>query len=158
MIYITKDDLITNSYERFIDESSKDVTSTLDKNEARAIAIVKSYISGRYDVNSIFASLVLPDETGDPEGLDEPEYTPSIRHELLVEIIAKITLYKVFRRNAARKVPEDVKEDYEWAIKELAGVRNGSIPLIGLPPAVDESGQPISKTIWGNNTQTDYYI
>lgn len=153
MRYITLDDLTADSYERFINESSADIPNTLDKNEARAIGLVKTYLE-RYDTGSIFGSLI---EANEDEEDEEPEYTPPIRHELLVEIICKITLRKVFGRNAARKVPEDVQKDYDWAIKELERIRNGSVNL-GLPPAIDESGGTTSNSMWGNNTNTDYYI
>lgn len=152
MRYITKDDLVTDSFERLIDESSKDITNTLDKAEARAIALARTYLSA-FDTDSIFGILVDPDDEE-----NEPEYTPGIRQELLVEIICKMTLYRIFRRNAARKVPEDVKDDNTWAIKELERIRSGATPMPGLPPAIDDDGSTKSNSMWGNNTNTDFYI
>ena len=146
MQYITSDDLIIDSYQKLIAESSQDFPLIIENTEARAIALVKTYLV-RYDTDTIFG-LALDDD-------DEP--IPPIRHELLVEIICKIVLYKIFRRNAARKVPEDVQKDYDWAIKELDKVRSG-ITTLELPPAIDENGQPISTSIWGNNTNPDFYI
>lgn len=152
MRYITQNDLTTDSYQRFITESSSDITDTLDKAEARAIALAASYMT-RYDTESIFGELLEPEDEDNPA-----EYAPGIRHELLVEIICRITLYKIFRRNAARKVPEDTQKDYDWAIKELEQIRNGAVKLPGLPPAIDESGKPLSTSIWGNTSNPDYYI
>lgn len=152
MIYITKDDLTADSYERFINESSEDIENTLDKCEARAIALVITYLKGRYDTDVIFGFPIVEDEEEDPV-----PSTPPMRDELLVDIISKITLYRVFRRNAPRKLPSDVKEDYQWAIDQLSRINSGRVTM-ELPPAVDESGNVISNSIWGNNTNKDYYI
>ncbi|MNS03111.1 hypothetical protein D3C72_344390 [compost metagenome] len=150
MRYITRDDLNTDSFDRFIQESTGDITNTLDKTEERAIAITATYLSA-YDTDSVFGIPIDPEE-------EDSEYTPGIRHELLVEIISKITLHKIFSRNAARKVPEDIKEAYNWAMNELRRIQSGATPLKGLPPALDEEGTPVSNSMWGNNTNTDFYI
>lgn len=135
MIYITENDLTADSFEQFINESSDDIEDTLDKNEARAIDLVKTYMSARYDVETIFS-------------------TP-IRNEVLVDVISKITLYKIFRRNAPRKVSTNVKEDYDWALKMLEKIEAGR-PILPLPLITT---QPTSSaSIWGNNRQNDYYI
>lgn len=157
MRYITGEDLLLDSYEVFIKESTSDALNILEDTEKRAIALVKTYLT-RYDVETIFGIPIIPEEGSEGEEESEEEYTPPIRHELLAEIISKITLFKVFRRNAARKIPQDIKEDYEWAIKELEKIRNGSVVLKGLPPALDESGKIKSQSFWGNNSNPDFYI
>lgn len=152
MRYLTQTDLTANSYERFITDSSKDDPAVLDRLEDRAIALAATFME-RFDTDTIFGTYVPAEAEGDP-----PVLIPGIRHALLIEIIAKITLYNLFRRNAARKIPEDIKEDYDWAVKELERIRNGATTLKGLPPAIDENGQPISNTIWGNNANGNFYI
>lgn len=138
MIYLTKDDLITDAFEKLIDESSNDKAGVLDAQEKRAVEYVKSMIAGRYDVNTIF--------------------TTPIRNEVLVSIISRITLYNIIRRNAARKVPTDYVEDYNKAIEQLEKISSGRIQLDDLPPAVDENGNPESTSLWGNNSNKDFYI
>lgn len=88
MIYIDKDYLISQAQERFIDESSQNDEEIIDQIELTQIAVIKTYLGTRYDVNTIF------DE-------DSP-----IENEVLKEILAKLVLYKLIRRNAARKVPK----------------------------------------------------
>lgn len=139
MIYITKGDLIADTHERFIDESTADDETSPEKNELRAIDLAKTYL-GRYNVGLIF----------NPEN--------PVRCELLVEIISKITLYKLFRRNSPRKLSTDIKDDFAWAIKQLEKISNGAVPLNGLPPAVTESGSNVSTSIWGNISNPDFYI
>jgi hypothetical protein len=140
MIYLNQTDLTTDTFDRFIQESTSDAPGIIDKNELRSIEIVKSFLSGRYNVNMIF-NPVAP-----------------IRNELLIDIISKITLYKIFRRNAARKLPQDVNEDYTWALKELEKINTRRISLNDLPPAESSPGQTISNTVWGNNSNRDFYI
>lgn len=156
MIYINEDDLTTDSYQRFIETSSSDISTTLSKTEARVIAIVKTYISDRYDVKSIFPTRIINDD--EEEGEEEEVIIGGIRDEVLIDIISKKVLYRIFRRNAARKIPTDVKDDYDDAIKMLEKIRRGEITLNGLPPALDDEGQIISHSIWGNNTNIDHYI
>lgn len=140
MIYIDKDYLISFAQERFIDESSQSDETILDQIEETQIAVIKSYLGTRYDTATVF------DET-DP-----------VHNEVLREILAKLVLYKLIRRNAARKVPNDYKEQYDEAMKTLKEVSIGIIPLSDVPAAVDSTGAIISKSISGNLTNKDFYI
>lgn len=139
MIYLNNDDLTADSYQAFIDSSTGDAPAVIDAQEKRAVDLVKTYLSGRYDVDKIFTA-------------------PVVRNELLVDIVAKITLYRIFRRNAARKVSSDIKEDYDWAIKELGKINAGMTKLDNLPKPTDTSGNVISTSMFGNNTNPDFYI
>lgn len=140
MIYLDKNYLTSHAFERFIDESSQDNAAILDNAEMENIMLIKTYIGSRYDVMAIF---------------DEVEPIPN---ELLKRLLAKMMLYDIVRRNAARKVPTDYKEDYERALKTLKDIAQGKLPLDGLPIAVNADGKPISHTMWGNNTNENYYI
>jgi phage gp36-like protein len=141
MQYLEKTDLITASFERFIDESTLDQVETLDNVEAQNIALIKSYIGSRYDVEMIF------DE-------DEP-----VKNELITRILVKLCLFDIIRRNAARKVPADFKEEYDKAIELLEKIAYGKLPVSGLPVPTDDDGNPIeSTTISGNNTNENFYI
>lgn len=154
MQYLTNEDLTADSYQRFLTESSGDGENTINKCEARAIALVSTYLNKRYSTTDIFGILSDDESTGE----EDPEFDiPPLRNELLVEIITKITLYRLFRRNAARKLPEEIKEDFEWALKTLEKIQTGRITL-DLPPAMDDNGNAISNSIWGNNSNGDYYI
>jgi phage gp36-like protein len=140
MIYIDKDYLISHAQERFIDESSQNDDEILDQIELTQIAIIKTYLGTRYDVNTIF------DE-------DSP-----IENEVLKEILAKLVLYKLIRRNAARKVPNDYKEQFDEAMKTLKEVATGIIRLDGVPSAVASNGSVVSNSISGNLSNSNFYI
>jgi phage gp36-like protein len=140
MIYIDKDYLISQAQERFIDESSQNDEEIIDQIELTQIAVIKTYLGTRYDVNTIF------DE-------DSP-----IENEVLKEILAKLVLYKLIRRNAARKVPNDYKEQFDEAMKTLKEIATGIIRLDGVPPAVDTNGSVVSNSISGNLSNPNFYI
>ena len=140
MIYIDKDYLISQAQERFIDESSQNDDEIIDKIELTQIAIIKTYLGTRYDVNTIFDQ-------------DSP-----IENEVLKEILAKLVLYKLIRRNAARKVPNDYKEQFDEAMKTLKEIATGIIRLDGVPPAVDTNGSVVSNSISGNLSNPNFYI
>jgi len=139
MIYLSDEDLITDSAERFINDSIADFQQAKDKAEAKCIGIAKTMLRQRYDVDVIF-----------------DEAAP-LRDEFLVEIITKLTLHKIFGRNAARKVPTDVKEDYDWAMKQLQLLNSGKVEL-NLPIPTNDDGTASAAPMFGNNTNEDFYI
>lgn len=139
MRYLNNDDLKDDSFQRFITESTQDDPNVIDRLEVKAIDFAETYLSGRYDTARIFG-------------------TPVIRHALLADILTKILLYKIFSRNAARKVSEDIKADHDWAVKQLEKISLGSLPLNGLPLLTDDNGNPASPILTGNNSNPDYYI
>lgn len=141
MKYLSKQNIITLIHERFIDESSDNDLDILGEIEAKNIALIKSYIGSRYNVDVIF-------------DVEEP-----IKNELLISILTRLTIYDLIRRNAARKVPADYKENYDQAIKDLKEISTGAIKPSGLPLPTDENGKPIKSTsLWGNNSNKDFYI
>lgn len=141
MIYLVKDDLISLAVERFIDESSEESDKILNTVELQNIQLIKGYIASRYNVSEIFSVL-----------------TP-IKHEILTRILTKLVLFDIIRRNAARKVPTDYKEEYDKALELLEKIATGRIKLEGLPVPTDENGNPTNSTsIWGNNSNPNFYI
>lgn len=139
MIYLTDEDLKADSFQRYIDESIGDFVEAKGKAEIVAISIAKTYLSGRYNTDAVF------------------DQTSPIRNGLLTEILVKLTLGKIFGRNAARKLPGDIKEDYEWAIETLEKLNAGKLK-IDLPGPVDENGNVKSTSMWGSNRNDNYFI
>lgn len=137
MIYLNNDDLKTDAQERFIIDSAADFTGSIDSHELKAIAKVKAYLAGRYDVQLIFDTLA------------------PIRDEIIVEILVKIVLYRLFSRNSARKF--SAKEGYDEAMQTLKDINSGVI-ILDLPPAVDDQGNSLVKDAFGNLKNKNYYI
>ena len=146
MKYLTAENLTVSTYQRLIDECAEKPENQngeppiFEEIENRVIAFVSAYLSGRYDTAKIFNE------------------TNPVINELLVDIMTRIFIYRLIKRNAARKVPTDAKEDYDAAIKQLEAINAGKIKLDDLPKPTDGSGNPTSKPIYGNNSNRDYYI
>lgn len=143
MRYLTIEDLNTDSFQKFITESTKDFEESIDKAELRAIGIAKPFLrNADYDIMAIF------DE-------DFP-----LRNEMLVDILVKITLKLIFGRNAARKVPEDVRTDYNDAIKWLEKISTSKITLEFMTPdeEEDDGKDGDDKLFYGNLKNSNYYI
>lgn len=140
MIYINKDFLTNYMHERLINESCQNDTSILDDLELTQISIIQNYIGTRYNIALIFAPI------------------NPLENAVIKEIVAKLLLYALVRRNAARKVPEDYKEQYTEAMKTLKDIATGVIVLSNLPPAVTATGAIVSNSISGNLSNKNFYI
>lgn len=148
MKYINKDDLISVIQERLMTETVAlspeaplNDNTILNDIEEKAIDLVVSYISGKYDHTRIF-----------PEDTETP-----IRNGILVQIIASIVVYRSVRRNAARKVPEDYMQLYSDALKQLEKIQSGSMKLVNCPLLSNDDGSPVSP-LYGNNTNDNFFI
>jgi hypothetical protein len=140
MTYLTINDLRTYMFSVFITESENDFVGVADELELNAIALVKSKLAIRYDVNAIFL---------------QPEIA---RHRLIVKILAILVLYDLVRRNSARKIPDDFRLDWEWAIKYLNDLRDGKEVSTDLP-VLDASNQNnLSNVYYGNNSNENFYL
>jgi hypothetical protein len=150
MIYLTQDDLKSKVFEILLEESIAEDPEILDKIEGEFIALIQSKLNGRYDVIAIFEGI------GDMEV--ENEFIVNGRHLLIVKVLKNLVVYEAIRRNAARKVPTDIKEDYKWAMDWLDDVKNNKEHPVGLPPKTDENGDPVSFAKWGNNRNENFYL
>ncbi len=140
MIYLSENDIHSHIQIRLKDESQSDFTLAINELELQNIELVKSYMVGRYNTTLIFEA-----------------YEP-IKNAVLVKILSYLVIYDLVRRNAARKVPSDYKEDYKWAIEQLERINSGRLILEGLPKPTDENGGIESTSIWGNNTNENFYL
>ena len=140
MQFLKVDDLTTHSFERFIDESSADFVQARDHSEAQNIALMKSKLNDRYDVEAIF------NKTG------------TDRNPVIVRILSFLVIHDIISRNKARKIPEDISENYKWALQYLEEIRNRMASPDGLPVLTDEQGNPKRSAIWGNNSNENFYL
>jgi hypothetical protein len=132
--FLTEDDLKTQLFETYIDDSVQEDLQALDNIELQQIAFMKSKLRGRFDVAVMFS-------VADYE--DKP---------IIKQVLTSLVNYFVVKRNAPRKIPSDFKDNYNWAIKWLDNVRD-AIESPELPAKEVER-----KTVqWGNNKNEDYY-
>lgn len=139
--FLTTEDLETQMLLQFINERSEEaLQAILDELEAQGIEIIKTKLKGRYDTNAIFAA------------------TGAERHHLIVGLLTTLVLYKFVRRNAARKVPADYKEDYDNAMKMLESIKAGKETPDGLPKPLDAQGVEVAAPTYVNRSNKDFYI
>jgi len=134
-------DLQSHIIDQFLTErNAEPQTAILEDLELQNIAIIKTKLKGRFDVDAIFNA------------------TGSERHYLIIRILVKLVLYDFIRRNAARKVPTDYVKEWEWAMATLEKIKAGKEVPDGLPVPTDENGETVNRVIYGNNKNTDYYL
>jgi hypothetical protein len=135
MKFLTNTDLESQLFEEFIDnEDAADVLIVNDI-ESKMIALFKSKLRIRYDVEAIFSA-------------DEAD-----RDELIITHLTALVIYKIIKRNAARKVPSDAVDEWKAAMKWLNDVRDG-IESPDLPVVADT---PHKEVYWGNSRNEDLY-
>lgn len=139
MIYLTNNDLLLYSFERFIAESTSDDAEIINRTETSVIGIIKPYLKERYDVVDTFNE-------------QEP-----IRDEFLVMIIAKMVVHQILSRNSARKFDPEKDNDFKWGLKQLEKIQAGRV-VLEIPPKLDDTGNSATSLMYGNNTNNDYYI
>lgn len=122
------------------DRNAQDLNKILEDLEAKAISIVSAKLTGRYDLDAVF----------DAAEVD--------RHHLIVHFVLTITIYYFLRRNAARKVPSDYRDDYMDVMKALEKIQAGKLTPDGLPKPTDENGDVVTKPIIASRKNNDYYI
>ena len=132
--FLTEDDLKTQLFENYIDDSVQEDLEALDNIEAQQIAFMKSKLRSRFDLTVVFSSANYEDKP------------------IIKQVLTALVNYFVVKRNAARKIPTDFKDNYNWAIKWLNEVRDGKeTPELPLKEAVKK------EVLWGNNKNEDYY-
>lgn len=140
MKYITMEDLTTVVQNRLLLESVEKDEELLDSIEDMAVSEAAAYIGGRYDVGKIFAE-------------------PPIRTGILVRVIACMVVTRAIRRNAARKVPDNIQELEDWAMSILIKIRDDIMPLPpDIPPVTDEEGNPETPLIYGHTRNDSWFI
>ena len=133
--FLTNNDLMTQLFETYLDDSVQEDLIALDTIELQQIAFIKSKIRSRFDTAVVFS-------VADYE--DKP---------IIKQVLTSLVNYFVVKRNAPRKIPTDFKDNYNWAIKWLNEVRDGKeTPELPLKEAVKK------EVLWGNSKNEDLYL
>lgn len=140
MKFLTIEDVKAYIFASLLFESENDNSEALIKIENNKIALIKSKLGNRYDTEAIFSA------------------TDEDRHPIIINVLVILVLYDLIRRNAARKVPADFKEDWEWAMKWLNDVRDGKEAPTDLPVLQEDDVHNQSIVPWGNNSNKDLYL
>ena len=139
--FLTLDDLSAQIIDQFlIERSGEDTQTILETIESQQIEVIKTKLQGRYDSDAVFNA------------------SGTERHWLIFKILSNLVVYYFIRRNAARKVPTDYREEWEWAMKQLEKINAGRITPDGLPVITDTDGNPAPPIMHGNNSNRDFYL
>lgn len=133
--FLTEDDLKTQLFETYIDDSVQEDLEALDKIEGQQIAFMKSKLRSRFDTAVVFSATDYEDKP------------------IIKQVLTSLVNYYVVKRNAPRKIPTDFKDNYNWAIKWLDSVRDG-IESPELPLKEIER----KAVLWGNSKNEDLYL
>jgi phage gp36-like protein len=118
--FITKADYSASIHAEILDSVTRSDDASVEICEDRAIAEMKGYLAGRYDIDKAFGA------TG--EG----------RHALLLMMAIDIAVYHIFCIHNPRNMSKVREERYKRAVEWLKGVQRGDIVANGLPIASEE--------------------
>lgn len=136
MIFLTDQDLESQIFEDYIEDNTEGNSDVLDKIEKSNIELFKSKLNKRFDVEKIFNAV------GDN------------RNALIIKYLSYLVIYDLVRRNAARKIPSDIKDDYKEAMMWLNNVRDGEeTPNLPATENID-----FKEVYYGNSTDESLYI
>lgn len=112
--FITVDDYSASIRLEFVEKAARGDENILEIVENQAVAEMKSYLSGRYDVDAIFSA------TGDD------------RHDLVLMFAKDISIYHLCSIREGLMTQTRI-DRYERAVKWLTDVRDGKLVVEGLP-------------------------
>jgi len=134
MIFITEDDFGIQVKDEILNLLGE--SGTIEKAERMAIDQVKAHISGRYDVEIIFAK------------------TGTQRDHYIVMLIIDIILYHLWAKKAPRQIPQYRETRYKDALDWLTDVGNGSTPTALPQLSVDDFSNEVR--IYSTHSANDH--
>lgn len=121
------DDQIRAELRTLLDDTTNE--TQIKKAEMKAIAQIKMYLSGRYDVDAIFAT----------PGPDEPDD----RNAFIVMTLVDMTLYHLWSKERG-KMPQVRNDRYQDALDWIKSVGNG-LEIADLPAKKDHNESPMAQ-------------
>jgi phage gp36-like protein len=135
MVYLEQSDLDLSILATNLQQIISNDESIIDTAESYALDEIRSYLSGRYDLDMEFSL------NGDARRKD------------LVRRVVAITMYLLHQRLTPRQIPETRQSDYELALSWLKKVNKGEL---NLQIAKINPSQTVPIT-WGGNKKTSNF-
>jgi hypothetical protein len=135
-MFLTKDELKTRSNIELIDAITRNDGTIIEIIISESIALMKGYLSARFDVAVIFAGFTPPD--------------PDNRDPVVLKILKDIVIYEVYSSHNPNIMSKVVNDNMERAINWLKEVQACNINP-DLPKHPDP--QTINYIISGSNTK-----
>lgn len=130
--FITIDDYSASIRLEFVDKAARGDENILEIVENQAISEMKSYLSGRYDVEAVFSA------TGED------------RHDLVLMFAKDIAIYHLCSIREGLMTQTRI-DRYERAIKWLEDVQKGELVVEGLPRLPEEDMASRSEYLMKSN-------
>lgn len=130
--FITVDDYSASVRLEFIDKAVRGDDNILEIVENQAISEMKSYLSGRYDVEAVFSA------TGED------------RHDLVLMFAKDIAIYHLCSIREGLMTQNRI-DRYNRAIDWLKDVQKGELVVEGLPRLTDEDQAAKSEYLMKSN-------
>lgn len=113
--FINKSDYDATIHKEILDALIREDDAVLDIVEEQTVSEMKSFISGRYDAEAIFAA------------------RGSARHPMVLMMARDIAIYHIFSIHNPQKMTQIRKDRYERATKWLEMVASGKVLISGAP-------------------------
>ena len=140
MSFILKEDYGGVIKEDYLDDITQMDDIILEQVQARAISLMKSYLTNRFDVEAIFSK------------------TGTDRNGVVLMYAMDITLYLLHKSTNPRKVPKNRHESYQEAMAWLEGVNELKINP-DLPIVTNSEGEDDKAYLkFGSNTKRNNHI
>lgn len=136
--FIDPADYDATAHRDILDALTRGDNSILDICEDRAIEEMKSYLSGRYDTDKIFAS------------------SGSERHPLVLMMCLDIAVYHIYCVGNPQKLSSMRKDRYDRAVEWMKAVQKGNIVVNGIP-AVSKDVRSADHRISGNPKRCTHF-
>lgn len=130
--FITPSELDNVIYAHVMDDISAHDTGSVESSIDAAVDEVKSYLSSRYDVATIFSK------------------TGTERNALVMEQVKTIAVWNLIRLSNSELIYQQWRERYDRVIEYLKQVADGSITP-DLPLITDTDGKPVIRQRFGSN-------
>lgn len=137
--FLTTKDVLARIRDEHRNELADNTESIELTAESQAIAKVKSYLHGRFDMSAMYAA------TGDA------------RDPLLVLHTLNIFLYLLYRRVNPRKMPDEVKDDHSETLEWLSMVAKGEVNP-DFPPLPDDAPSTTDLRFGGPPAMGGHYF
>lgn len=139
-MYLKTNELNTHIYDYQLCQITEKDSSIVKTAISAAVAEVKSYLAGRYDVQKVFA------EEGES------------RNPLILDLCKSIAVWRIVKLANVDMLYDRYREQYNDAISYLTKVAEGSL-MLDLPASVDAEGNPQGGSLRINsNPKFTHYV
>lgn len=138
--FITASDYDASIHSEILDSITRQDAQIVEICEDRAVAEMKGYLSGRYDINDVFSA------------------TGANRHQLVLMMAIDIAIYHLFCISNPRMMSPIRKDRYDRAVQWLKDAQKGNFIIEGLPKVSAEAKEHSSQYLLRSDNKRNNHI